>query len=59
MKTTNTLAKVHGNQPSQHSKIAIIGTGFSGLGMAVRLRQEGFTDFVIYEKATEVGGTWA
>ena len=37
---------------------AIIGTGFAGLGMAIRLRQTGVTDFVVLEKAASVGGTW-
>ncbi|MEO1136698.1 MAG: NAD(P)/FAD-dependent oxidoreductase, partial [Pseudomonadota bacterium] len=39
-------------------RIAILGAGFSGMGMAIRLLQEGFDNFVIYEKAQEVGGTW-
>ncbi|KVE32627.1 flavin-containing monooxygenase [Burkholderia sp. TSV86] len=38
--------------------IAIIGTGFSGLGMAIRLRQTGHEDFAVFEKADSVGGTW-
>ena len=38
--------------------IAILGTGFGGLGMAIRLRQAGITTFTIYEKADGVGGTW-
>lgn len=38
--------------------IAIIGSGFGGLGAAIRLRQKGFTDFLIFEKADEIGGTW-
>ena len=41
-----------------HHRIAIIGTGFSGLGMAIRLKQEGERDFVLLERAGEVGGTW-
>jgi len=41
-----------------HHRVAIIGTGFSGLGMAVRLAQRGETDYVVLEKADEVGGTW-
>ncbi|MES2088546.1 MAG: NAD(P)/FAD-dependent oxidoreductase [Pseudomonadota bacterium] len=36
----------------------IIGTGFSGLCMAIRLKQSGIDDFVILERAGEVGGTW-
>jgi cation diffusion facilitator CzcD-associated flavoprotein CzcO len=38
--------------------IAIIGSGFAGLGMAIRLLQAGITRFVIAEKADSVGGTW-
>ena len=41
-----------------HVHIAIIGTGFSGLGMAIRLKQRGDDDFVLLEKAADVGGTW-
>lgn len=38
--------------------VAIIGTGFSGLGMAIGLLQEGRHDFAIFEKADSLGGTW-
>jgi cation diffusion facilitator CzcD-associated flavoprotein CzcO len=38
--------------------IAIVGSGFSGLGMAIRLKQEGRDDFVVLERGDEVGGTW-
>ena len=38
--------------------IAIIGAGFSGLGTAIRLRAEGFDDFVVLERHADVGGTW-
>jgi cation diffusion facilitator CzcD-associated flavoprotein CzcO len=41
-----------------HVPVAIIGTGFAGLGMAIRLRQMGIEDFVVLERAGEVGGTW-
>ncbi len=39
-------------------QILIIGTGFAGLGMAIELRKAGIEDFVILEKAEDVGGTW-
>ncbi|MGY1807484.1 flavin-containing monooxygenase [Blastococcus sp. SYSU D00669] len=39
-------------------KIAIIGSGFAGLGMAIQLRQRGETDLVVLERADDVGGTW-
>ncbi|MCJ8168147.1 flavin-containing monooxygenase [Atopomonas sediminilitoris] len=42
----------------QNVRVAIIGSGFSGLGMAIRLRQTQQEDFVILEKETGVGGTW-
>src|SRR3954451_12802282 len=38
--------------------IAIVGSGFSGLGLALRLRQEGIEDFVVLERGDGVGGTW-
>lgn len=39
-------------------RIAIIGAGPGGMCMAIRLRQAGFTDLVIFEKSQGVGGTW-
>lgn len=39
-------------------RVLIIGAGFSGIGMAVRLRQSGESDFVIYEREAGIGGTW-
>ncbi len=43
---------------TEHVRIAIIGSGFGGLGMAIRLREAGEEDFAILERAEEVGGTW-
>jgi cation diffusion facilitator CzcD-associated flavoprotein CzcO len=42
----------------EHVRVAVIGSGFGGLGAAVRLRREGITDFVVLERASSVGGTW-
>ena len=39
-------------------KTLIIGSGFGGLCMGVQLKERGDNDFVIVEKADEVGGTW-
>ncbi|MPZ64338.1 MAG: SidA/IucD/PvdA family monooxygenase [Pseudonocardiaceae bacterium] len=41
-----------------HVRVAVIGAGFAGLGMAIRLKQQGIEDFVVLERAGEVGGTW-
>ncbi|MDT7616216.1 MAG: hypothetical protein QOF00_3663, partial [Pseudonocardiales bacterium] len=38
--------------------IAIVGSGFAGLGAAVRLAGAGRDDFLILEKGESVGGTW-
>lgn len=42
----------------QRVRVAVIGAGFGGLGMAVRLRQAGITDLVVLDRAEGVGGTW-
>ena len=36
----------------------VVGAGFSGLGAAIRLTQEGFEDLVVLERGLDVGGTW-
>ncbi|GAA3444489.1 flavin-containing monooxygenase [Planomonospora venezuelensis] len=38
--------------------ITIIGSGFAGIGMAIKLKEAGYHDFVILEKAPDLGGTW-
>ena len=42
----------------QDVQIAIIGSGFGGIGTAIRLKQEGIEDFIIFERAEDVGGVW-
>jgi cation diffusion facilitator CzcD-associated flavoprotein CzcO len=44
-------------QDSQ-TTVAIIGTGFGGLCMAIQLKKAGMDSFIIFEKANRVGGTW-
>lgn len=38
--------------------VVIVGSGFAGLCMAVRLKQAGIDNFIILEKDKEFGGTW-
>jgi cation diffusion facilitator CzcD-associated flavoprotein CzcO len=38
--------------------ILIIGSGFSGIGLGVKLREAGFDSFAILERGPDVGGTW-
>ncbi|MBF6171809.1 flavin-containing monooxygenase [Nocardia blacklockiae] len=42
----------------EHTHIAVVGAGFGGIGLAVKLREAGFHDFVILERAGDLGGTW-
>lgn len=53
MDVTNTSAGKSSEFP-----IVIVGAGFSGLGMAIRLRKAGIDSFTILEASDEVGGTW-
>lgn len=39
-------------------ELAIVGAGFGGLCLAIKLLEAGRRDFVILEKENEVGGTW-
>jgi cation diffusion facilitator CzcD-associated flavoprotein CzcO len=41
-----------------HLDVAIVGAGFAGMGMAIKLKQAGREDFVVLERADDVGGTW-
>ena len=38
--------------------VAIVGSGFAGLGAAIRLRQRGVDNVVVLERALDLGGTW-
>src|SRR6266511_3769232 len=49
---------VPGVQNQHVHEVAIVGAGFGGLGMAIRLKQEGRDDFVLIERGDDVGGTW-
>lgn len=44
--------------PVRHVHLVLLGTGFSGLGMAIQLKQHGYNDFVVLEQAADLGGTW-
>ena len=50
------MSQVNGNAP--HLDVAIVGSGFAGLGAAHRMRQAEIEDFAILERAEDVGGTW-
>ncbi len=39
-------------------RFVIIGAGMAGILSAIKLREAGFSDVTIYEKADRIGGTW-
>ncbi|RRJ88202.1 NAD(P)/FAD-dependent oxidoreductase [Gulosibacter macacae] len=43
---------------TKHYRVAILGSGFGGLGMAAQLVRAGIDDFAVFEKADSVGGVW-
>ncbi|NUL03038.1 NAD(P)/FAD-dependent oxidoreductase [Streptomyces lunaelactis] len=47
-----------GASGGKEAHVIVVGAGFSGIGAAIRLRQEGFGDLLVLEKAPQLGGTW-
>ncbi len=50
--------KAAAKRQAKPASALIVGAGFAGLGMAIRLKQAGVNDFVILERGDRVGGTW-
>jgi cation diffusion facilitator CzcD-associated flavoprotein CzcO len=60
MATDGHAAAVTSSPPADGADlgVAILGAGFGGLCMAIKLRERGCDDFLILEKAAALGGTW-
>jgi cation diffusion facilitator CzcD-associated flavoprotein CzcO len=57
--TLQTTAPLTARGPlPERTRVVVVGTGFAGLGTAIRLRAAGTTDFVLIERAGDIGGTW-
>ena len=41
-----------------HHRIAIVGAGLAGIGLSIALQRDGIDDFVVFERADDLGGTW-
>lgn len=56
----STLAVMEGetNTVQFDARIVVIGTGFAGICMGIKLLEAGTHDFIILEKSSEIGGTW-
>ena len=44
--------------PATDLGVAILGAGFAGICMAIKLEEQGRDDYLILEKAADLGGTW-
>ena len=44
--------------PRLDYEVVVVGSGFAGIGMAIALKGRGIHDFVVLEKADDLGGTW-
>ena len=59
MTTLDATTEAPGTEPvPSEVDVAIVGSGFSGLCMAIKLREAGIEDFVVLERGAKVGGTW-
>ena len=45
-------------QPQRNLRFVIIGAGMAGILSAIKLREAGYLDVTLYEKADRIGGTW-
>jgi cation diffusion facilitator CzcD-associated flavoprotein CzcO len=46
------------NGATRELSVGIVGAGFGGVGIGIRLRQAGFESFEIFERGDTVGGVW-
>ncbi|MBO0855609.1 MAG: NAD(P)/FAD-dependent oxidoreductase, partial [Nocardia sp.] len=57
-RVTDKSAGEQGRVAARHVHILIVGSGFSGLGLAIRLSEQGRRDYLVIERGGDVGGTW-
>ena len=46
------------NGARRELSVGIVGAGFGGVGMGIRLREEALASFEIFERGDSVGGVW-
>jgi cation diffusion facilitator CzcD-associated flavoprotein CzcO/acetyl esterase/lipase len=57
--TAVVAAAAEGNgRPARTPTVAIIGAGFGGIGLGIRLKKAGIDSFTILEKGDRIGGVW-
>ncbi len=57
MDTTTAATPVEAPLPDR-VRVLVVGAGFGGLGLAIKLEEQGRPDFLVLERGSEVGGTW-
>ncbi|CAF1269684.1 unnamed protein product [Rotaria sp. Silwood1] len=57
-KRTKRKLKIINNQQNDEYYVIIIGTGFSGLGMAIKMNELGMDNYILIERHEHIGGTW-
>jgi cation diffusion facilitator CzcD-associated flavoprotein CzcO len=53
-----TMYSANGTHSPDAVEVLIVGAGFSGLSMAIKLRRAGMESFIVIEKSNDIGGTW-
>ncbi|MGZ6885751.1 MAG: flavin-containing monooxygenase [Acidimicrobiia bacterium] len=46
------------SEPQRSVRCAVIGAGMAGILSVIRLRESGYEDITVFEKADRLGGTW-
>ncbi|GAB3630524.1 4-hydroxyacetophenone monooxygenase [Pandoraea terrae] len=49
---------MHPTPSNRHLRVVVLGAGMSGILCGIKLREAGYTNVSIYEKASRPGGTW-
>ncbi len=56
--TTPPSAAGWGDGGPMRTQVVIVGAGFAGIGLGIKLKEAGLHDFVILEKSDLIGGVW-
>ncbi|OUR90017.1 4-hydroxyacetophenone monooxygenase [Gammaproteobacteria bacterium 42_54_T18] len=54
----NTINETINNNATPYLDVAVVGAGFGGIGLGIKLKQAGVDNFRIFEQASDVGGVW-
>jgi len=54
----NAINETINNNATPYLDVAVVGAGFGGIGLGIKLKQAGVDNFRIFEQASDVGGVW-